>query len=75
MNENQFKEINRKLALIIRLLASQIIHGKEFREQVILLHKIGLQPKDIAEITGKNVNNIRVTLHLIRKGKKTRDEK
>lgn len=67
MNEIQFKEVNRKLDMLIKLLATQIIHDKEYRYQVMLLNKLGFQPREMADITGKSANNINVTLHLIKK--------
>lgn len=70
MNESQFNEINRKLNIIIRLLATQISHDKEYRDQVILLNRIGLKNKEIAEITGKSENNVKVTLHFIKRRNK-----
>ena len=70
MNESQYEEINRKLELIIKLLSTQIVNGKDYREQVFLLDKIGLKPKEIADITGKTPNNVKVTLHLIKKSLK-----
>jgi len=71
MSETELiKNMNDKLDTIIKLLAVQIISGKEYREQVTLLDSIGLQPKVIAELTGKTANNVKVTLHLIRKSKK-----
>ena len=70
MDDKHFSSFEKKLDTIIRLLAIQILSDKEFREQIRLLHKIGFQPKEIALLTGKTVNNVTVTLHLIRKEKK-----
>ena len=67
MNDTQFNEINRKLEMLIRLSALQIIKDIEYRQQVIILDKIGMQPKEIANIVGKSANNVNVTLHLIKK--------
>jgi hypothetical protein len=70
MEEKQVSIISKKLDIIIKLLGIQIVKDMNFREQVQLLYNTGLQPKEIAEITGKTENNIRVTLHLIKKPKK-----
>jgi DNA-binding CsgD family transcriptional regulator len=59
--------IEDKLNTIIMLLALQAISGKDYRQQVVLLSKAGLQPKTIANITGKTANNVKVTLNHIRK--------
>lgn len=64
------EDMNTKLDTVIKLLAIQSIGDKGYREQVKLLDSIGLQAKDIAELTGKTANNVKVTLHLIRKSKK-----
>ncbi|MCK4590072.1 MAG: hypothetical protein KAT77_06520 [Nanoarchaeota archaeon] len=70
MNPAQFSSIENKLNMVIKLLAIQAIGDKEYRQQVTLLDSMGLQPKEIADLTGKSVNNVNVTLHLIRKAKK-----
>lgn len=69
MTESQYHEILNKLDIISKLLATQVIQDKDYRDQVYLLNSVGLQPKDIAELTGKTANNVTVTLHLIRKKK------
>lgn len=70
MDDKQFATINRSLGLIIKLLGTRMIEDKKDREQVQLLSKVGLSTKEIAELTGKTENNIRVTLHLMKKPKK-----
>lgn len=76
MNDSQYKEMDRKMSLLINLLAASITHDKKYREQVQLLNRLGLQSKEIAEITGKSANNVNVTLHLIKKqrGKQNAEE-
>lgn len=69
------EDMNAKLNTVIKLLAIQSIGDKDYREQVTLLDSMGLQAKDIAELTGKTSNNVKVTLHLIRKSKKRGGEK
>jgi len=75
MNESQFEEIIRKLDILVKLLSTEIVQEKEYREQVILLHNIGLQPKEIAKITGKSANNVNVTLHLIKRTRRKESRK
>jgi DNA-directed RNA polymerase specialized sigma24 family protein len=70
LNDKQFSEINKKLSLIIKLLATEAIKDKDYRKQVELLSVANLPMKDIADLTGKSVNNVKVTLHHIRKLKK-----
>jgi hypothetical protein len=73
MNPDQFSIIEGNT--IIKLMAIQVIGDKEYRQQIILLDSMGLQSKEIAELTGKTVNNIKVTLHLIRKSQKNGGKK
>jgi len=70
MNDTQFNEFDRKLGLLIKLSAMNMIHDMEYRQQIELLNRIGLQPKEISKIVGKSANNVNVTLHLINKKKK-----
>lgn len=74
MTDMRYVEILDKLDVISKLLAAQLIENKEYRDQVYLLNSIGLQPKLIAALTGKTVNNVNVTLHLIKKKKRKRNK-
>jgi len=67
-NKNEL--IIKKLDTIIKLLAVNAVKDKKFIEQVKLLSDFGFEPKDIALMTGKTANNVRVQLHAIRKNKK-----
>ena len=55
------KELSGKLDIIIKLLAANVTQGKSLKEQAGLLSGLGLQPSEIAAITGKTANLIRVT--------------
>ena len=55
-------EIIKKLDIIIKLLAVGLVKGKEMKEQIIFLKKLGISNKDIAEILGKSQNTVNVTL-------------
>lgn len=70
MDDKHFASLSNKLDIIIRLISAQLIRDKDYREQVEFLYKSGLPYKDIAGLTGKSENNIKVTLHLIKKAKK-----
>lgn len=74
MTDIQYNEILNKLDIISKLLATQLIQNKEYRDQVYLLNSIGFQPKFIAALTGKTANNVNVTLHLIKKQKRKRNK-
>ena len=58
MNE---KILFEKLDRITKLLGTLAIQGKSFKEQVKLLSDAGLSPSEIAEVTGKTANQVRVT--------------
>jgi len=67
MDGEQFNQLSNKMDTVIKLLALNLVEGKAFKDQVSLLSAFGFQPKQIADITGKSPNNVRVTLHGIRK--------
>jgi len=75
MNPDRSPVMEHKLDTIIKLLAIQAIGSKNFREQIALLSSMGMTAKEIAELTGKTANNVKVTLHLIRKSKNTKVKK
>lgn len=60
------KEIDAKLKGIIRLLAADKLEDYSSKEQIKRLHKMGLEPKEIAETLGKTPNNIRTQLSQLR---------
>lgn len=70
MNDRQFEIMIKDMEIIIKLLGVSMIKGKEYRDQVILLNNAGLDIQSIADLTGKTKNNVAVTLHLIKRGKK-----
>jgi hypothetical protein len=66
MNESQFDAINDKLDILIKLIGTQIAYEKDYRDQVSLLNRAGMHSKEIASVTNKSENNVKVTLHLIK---------
>ncbi len=66
MNEFE-KLIVTKLDTLIKLTALNALRGRELKEQVLILDRMGYQPKEIAEILGKTPNHISVALYEIRK--------
>jgi len=68
------KLIVEKLDVIIKLLAMNQIKGKEVGEQIVLLSKLGIANKDVADILGKSQNTVNATLSQHRK-KKDDDKK
>lgn len=63
------KKLFEKLDIVVKLLAASVIENKSFREQVKLLSEVGLQPSEIANITGRDANTIRVTKTLMKNKK------
>jgi DNA-binding NarL/FixJ family response regulator len=62
MSEDKQQLVIDKLDLIIKLLAVGVIRGKEVREQIATLHRMGISNKDIALILGKTQNTVNATL-------------
>lgn len=69
MNEIPWEQILKKLDTIIKLLAANSFKDKDLNEKVLLMSKLDLQPKEIAELLGKTPNSIRVMLSRMRKRK------
>jgi hypothetical protein len=63
-----YEEIVERLDLIIKLLAMNIMSGEGTqKDKIIQLSKIGLQPKEIANILNTTSNSVSVTLSNARK--------
>jgi len=75
MNDQQFKQLIEKLNLLIKLSALNVLKGQKFRDQVRVLSGLGLQPREIAWITGKTANYVRVTLHKLRREESEKEKK
>jgi len=69
MTKDQFDEISKKLEVLTRLLALSLVAEKKQKEQIRLLRKIGLKPKEIAEIIDTTSNTVSVTLAKIKREK------
>lgn len=67
MDEQQFKQLSEKMDIIIKLLALNVVEGKELKNQVSILSSFGFQPKQIADMLGKTPEYMRVILHRLRK--------
>lgn len=69
-------EISKKLDILTRLTALDLVKDiKEQKEKISILDEAGFEPKKIAEIIGTTGNNVRVTLHSIRKERATKESK
>jgi len=71
----QLVEISKKLDVLIRLSALNLVRNtKTQREQIALLSDAGFQPKQIADILGTTSNTVSVALHSIRKERTAREK-
>jgi len=61
------QQIIEKLDIIIKLLAVEVVKGKEGRDQILTLRDLGISNKDIALILGKTQNTVNVTLSQARR--------
>ena len=70
-----FEELTRRLDTLIKLVATGLLAGKTQREQIQVLSKAGLPPREIAEFIGTTANTVRVELSAIRKANRKRGSK
>ncbi len=71
MNE---KKLFEELRMIKKLLAVNVTKEKSLKDQVRLLTDVGFLPNEIADITGKSANLIRVTKFSL-KAKEEKEDK
>lgn len=64
------KALEEKMDTLIKLVACGLIADKSQREQIEMLSRIGLPPKEIAGLIGTTSNTVSVTLAGLRKTKK-----
>jgi DNA-binding CsgD family transcriptional regulator len=67
--------ILQKIDQILRILAAAATAGMKQREQIALLNRAGLQPKDIADLLGTSSNTVRVELVALRKSNDKKSRK
>jgi DNA-binding CsgD family transcriptional regulator len=67
MDERQFKEIIGRIDRLTRVMAMYGSQGLTTRERIVLLHKSGFQPKEIADILGISANSVNVRLSEMRR--------
>lgn len=70
MSEKELADISKRLDIMAKLLAFNIIKDKSVNEQVDILTRAGLRAVDIAALLDKTENQIYVTQTLLRKKKK-----
>jgi hypothetical protein len=77
MNDKQIAELMNKLDVIAKLLASNILEGKNLTQQALALSSLGIERKDIAWILGEDPDLISQTLYQTKqaKGRKKEEKK
>lgn len=74
MNDKQFAELSKKMDTVIKLLASNLVQGKNLTQQAVLLSAMGLERKDIALILDKDPALISQSLYQAKKSKGSKKE-
>jgi hypothetical protein len=69
MHDKELTDISKKLDVVARLLAFNIIKDKPVNEQIDMLTKAGLRASEIAGLLDKTENQIYVTQTKLRKKK------
>jgi len=67
MNNPRDDEVLTELKRITKLLILIATKDQKQRKQIEILDGIGFKPMEIAELLGTTANNVRVTLHSMRK--------
>jgi hypothetical protein len=74
-NEERIDELNRKLDLIVRLLAYQLVAGKTLSNGAPVLKRLGLSASEIAAVFDTTSNTVNVRLTESKKAKKDKERK
>jgi len=67
MSDDILKSIDARLLIATKLLALEVVKGKQSQEQIKLLHDVGMEAVEIAECLGKTTNYVRVAIHTLKK--------
>ncbi|RLI40315.1 hypothetical protein DRO69_13060 [Candidatus Bathyarchaeota archaeon] len=69
MSEKTLEKILKKMDVLIKLVAINMLKNKNLTEQVEILSEIGLQPKQIASILGTDSSTVRTLKSRVKKRK------
>jgi hypothetical protein len=58
VSDEQFNKLDRKIDLIMKLLAIDKLYGKKLIDQVEILTRFGMRPSEIGSILGTTTENI-----------------
>lgn len=73
--KDAIQEIDRKLSLIVNLLAYQVVQGKTVAEGAPLLKRMGLTLGEIADVFGSTTNAVNVRINEAKKKSKANKSK
>lgn len=72
-NEEKIDELNRKLDVIVRLLAYQLVSGKTLSHAAPILKRLGLTASEIAAVFDTKATTVHVRLSESRKDRKVKE--
>ena len=72
-SDQTINELNRKLDLVVRLLAYQLASGKTLSHGAPILKRLGLTASEIAAVFDTTPNTVNVRLAESRRTKKTKE--
>ena len=64
--------MNKKIGIVIKLLAANLLQGKNMTQQALLLSSMGIGRSDIAWILGKDPDLISRSLYQVKSRKATK---
>lgn len=63
MEDKPFQALNKKIDMIIKLLAQSLVKGMNTKkEKIVLLYSIGYMPVEISTFLGTTRNSVNVTI-------------
>ena len=65
--------IEKRMDLVVRLLAARLIDGKSKNEAILILGRLGLDYDTVASLSGTTRNAVRARLSEIRRSKQNRN--
>ena len=67
MNDKQLEILIKRIDILIKMTALNVLRDKTPKEKVKILSGLGLKPLEIARVIDKSRNYVNVALHRIRK--------
>jgi hypothetical protein len=70
MQEDQLIKIDKKISLILKLMASVVIENKSFDDKITFLGQLGFSDNEIAEMSGVKAVTVRARKSNLKKKSK-----